>query len=138
MHHYCQIAESNYDYIFTITSDFYTTFLCFYELISILLLPLKELYNISHEAALMVMNFFNFVCLGKSASLLCFWRKSSLNIKSLFDSYFSSVYEICHPIFSWPEKFFENSTNSLIGVTCISLFLLLFLLLKFFLWLLTV
>lgn len=32
MHHYCQIVESNYDYVFTITSEFYTTFLCFYDI----------------------------------------------------------------------------------------------------------
>ena len=31
MHHYYQIAESNYDYIVTIISEIYTTFLCFYD-----------------------------------------------------------------------------------------------------------
>ena len=29
MHHHYQITESNFDYIFTITSEFYTTFYVF-------------------------------------------------------------------------------------------------------------
>ena len=43
MHHCCHIAEFYNDYIFTITTNIYTTLYAFLVLISILLLPLKEL-----------------------------------------------------------------------------------------------
>lgn len=32
MHHYYHIAESNYDYIFTTTSEICITLLCFYDI----------------------------------------------------------------------------------------------------------
>ena len=41
MYHCYHITESNFDYILTITSEFYATFLCFMMLFSVLLL--KEL-----------------------------------------------------------------------------------------------
>lgn len=39
--HYYHTAESNYDYMFTIASEIYA--FCVFMLITILLLPLKEL-----------------------------------------------------------------------------------------------
>lgn len=110
--------------------------LCFYVfmiLISILLLPLKELCNISCEAGLMVMNIFNFCLFGQVCIPPLFLKEIFTEYKILvWQLFFFSVWNMSsHFLLAW--KVFENSTNSLIGVTFISLFLLLFLLLKSFL-----
>ena len=66
MHCYYHFAESNCDYIFTITSEFYTTFFnVFIILVIIILVLLKELFNISHKAGLVVMNFLSFCLFRK-------------------------------------------------------------------------
>ena len=80
-------------------------------LISIFLLPLKKTpVAFLLRQGLVVMNSLSF----------CMFRKmiQPLFLKDSFalDSYFLSVFWVCHPIFSWPEVFVEKSTNSIMGV----------------------
>lgn len=65
MYHYCQIVESNYEIIYLPLPVSFTMFYVFMILISILFTSTQELYNISCEAGLMVMNIFNFCLFGQ-------------------------------------------------------------------------
>jgi len=78
MHHYYHIAESNFDYMFIITSEIYTTFLCFYNVNYCSLTSIQRTSSsIPCKTDLVVMTFEEaFVCWGKSLSPLPFLKDS--------------------------------------------------------------
>ena len=107
MHHHYRITESNFDYTFTITCEFY---IALRWLMSFYFTP----FIIFCKAGVVVMNSLN-SCLGKYLSLLNFWKITLSGIVFLVDSHFLSMFWTCHPILSWkvPDK---KSVYSLMGV----------------------
>lgn len=67
---HCQSTDSNFDYMFIITREFYATFFFFFffmVLISVLFLPLKELpFAFFCKGGLVVMNSLGFYSFGES------------------------------------------------------------------------
>lgn len=76
MHHCYHITEYNFDYIFTITTEFYTA-LCFYDVnFSPFISSQETLCNISYEAGLAVINSLSFSLFGKVFVLPTFLKDS--------------------------------------------------------------
>lgn len=76
MHHCYHITEYNFDYIFTITREFYTA-LCFYDVnFSPFISTQGTPCSISCKAGLVVINFLSFSLFGKVFILPTFLKDS--------------------------------------------------------------
>lgn len=108
MQHHYNIRESDFDYVFTFISVFYS-FISFHVVNSILSFRLVKypLVLVVRQTDLVMMNSIRFCLFWKvfiSSSLL----KNSFvryNILFLVDSLFLSIFWIYHPTVSWPVKF---------------------------------
>ena len=77
MHHHYHIKESNFDYIFTMISEFYSTFLRFYDVYYCPFTSTQRTpFSISCKAGLVVMNSLSF----------CLFEKAFISSSHLNDS----------------------------------------------------
>ena len=106
MHYHFQIAESNFDNIFTTTNVFCTAFLWFYVVIQHFLISIQRaLFSISWKAGLVVINFLSF-CLFRNVFIPPLFLKDSIPkyIIINWQVFFLSIFWMCHLIVFWPEK----------------------------------
>lgn len=107
--HFGHIAESNYYYIFTITSDIYTTLICFYDVKQCTCSSTERTpFNIFYKSGLVVMDSLSCCFFGKI--FIPLFLKDSFTGYRIFDWQLLSFF----PGFSWKVSV-EKSTDSLWG-----------------------
>lgn len=112
MHHHFYVTKSKFEYTIIFTSEFCATYF-FMMLISILLLPLKELsssFLVGKFWWMLSVFLWEYLSLSISGGQFYWVQNYCLGRFS-----FLVIFLICHPIFSWPEISVGKSAHSLMG-----------------------